>query len=177
MQNSTKQFLLTVAAGKRLIAKAVVSLEPVKKALSNYTIVITAGSTNGYVAEEMLSHIGQKGDFSKNSFVRGVNLGPGGKIEKGPYSGSDVVIEKGIWLKGKTINDVVSGMGSNDVIIKGANAVDAERKLAGVQVGNPVLGTSEPVLQANVGRRVQLIIPIGLEKTRFWQPCRNCVQS
>jgi hypothetical protein len=60
----TIQFPLTVAAGKRLIAKAVASLEQVRFALENNTILILAGTTNGYVAEELLSQTGQSGDFS-----------------------------------------------------------------------------------------------------------------
>lgn len=167
MQISTKQFMLTVAAGKRLIAKAVAAGEPVKKALDGHTIVVTSGSTNGYVAEELLTLIGQKGDFSKNSFLRGVNVGPGGKVEKGPFNATDVVIENGKWQREKTIFDAAPGLKNGDVIIKGANALNAERTLAGIQIGNPTFGTSEPILEAVLGRRAQLIIPIGLEKRIF----------
>ena len=167
MELRTKQFLLTVSAGKRLIAKAIPALEPVKRALKGHTVVIISGSTNGYVAEELLSLIGQRGDFSKNSFLRGVHVGPGREAEKGPYSATDVVIEKGQWVRGKTIFDAASGLGSEDVVIKGANAVDPVRKIAGIQVGNPMLGTSAPILQAVLGRRTQLILPVGLEKRVF----------
>lgn len=165
--DKTKQFQLTVAAGKRLIAKAVLQLEQVKKALNGHTIVIVSGSTNGYVAEELLSQIGQKGNFDKKSFLRGVNTAPGVKVAKGEYSGTDVVIENGVWVKGKTIFDAAPGLGSDDVILKGANAVEPDRKLAGIQIANPKLGTSEPILEAVLGRRTQLIIPVGLEKRVF----------
>src|SRR5688572_5431877 len=112
-QLKTKQFLITVPAGKRLIAKAVVSLEEIQKALESNTIVIVGGTTNGYVAEELLSLMGQRGDFSKEFFFRGVNLGTGKKINtQGEfYFNMDIVIEKGKWIRGKTIFDVVQDLG------------------------------------------------------------------
>lgn len=164
MNFSTKQYLLTVAAGKRLIAKATAALVPVKEALTGHTIVIVSGSTNGYIAEELLTLIGQRGDFCKDSFLRGVNIAPGRKVERGEYTGTDVVIESGSWVKGKTIFEVGPSLSSDDVIIKGANAVDGERKLAGIQIANPTFGTSAMVMQAVMGRRTQLILPVGLEK-------------
>ena len=164
MELQTKQFHFTVSAGKRLIAKSIITLEPIKKALNGHTIVVIAGSTNGYVAEELLTAIGQKGDFSKNSFMRGLNVGPGRKAENGAYNATDVVIESGLWVKGKTIFDVAADLGCDDVIIKGANALDLKRKLAGISIGHPALGTSGPILQAALGRKAQLILPIGLEK-------------
>ncbi len=48
------QFILTSAAGKRLIAKATASHPSIKKALKSGTVVIIAGTTRGYVAEELL---------------------------------------------------------------------------------------------------------------------------
>lgn len=101
-----KSFLITIPSGKRLIAKAVISLPQVKEALVNHIIVIISGSTNGYIAEEILSEIGQAEDFSKTSFMRGINWGPGKKTTAGNNSESDIVIEKGTWPKGKTIFDV-----------------------------------------------------------------------
>ncbi|GKU30503.1 hypothetical protein CFB3_26100 [Clostridium folliculivorans] len=164
----TNQFHITVPAGKRLIAKAVISLEQIKTALENNTIVIIAGSTNGYVAEELLLHIEQIEDFSRNTFFRGITPGPGKKIDTtGTYFNTDVVIEKGKWSKGKTIFDVAESLGKRDIIIKGANAIDSERMLASIQVRTPSLGPSGPMMQAIIGKRSELIIPVGLEKRIF----------
>ena len=160
----TKQYFLSVAAGKRLIAKAVVSMEEIKKALESHTVVVVSGTTNGYVAEELLKLTGQSGGFSKESFFRGINTGAGRKAIPGGFTGTDVVIEKGGWAKGKTIFDVASELSADDVVLKGANAVNTEQKLAGIQIGNPTLGTSAAVLRAAVGGRARLIIPVGLEK-------------
>jgi hypothetical protein len=76
----------------------------------------------------------------------------------------DVVIVKGCWEKGKTIADVVDSLKDGDVILKGANALDLARKKAAILIGHPRAGTIGLALPAVVGRRVRLIIPVGLEK-------------
>jgi hypothetical protein len=53
-----KQFVVTPSAGKRLIAKAIAQHPDVKGALKQGTVVIIAGTTNGYVAEEIFSALG-----------------------------------------------------------------------------------------------------------------------
>jgi hypothetical protein len=159
---STRQFLLTVSAGKRLIAKAVAALPQVKHALANGTIAIVTGTTNGYVAEELLRLTGREAEFSKESFFRGITVAPGRSA--GQRAEGDVVIEKGVWIKGKDIFAAAPAMVSGDIIIKGANAVDARRLQAGIQLANPTTGTSAPILQAVMGKRVELVIPVGLEK-------------
>ena len=50
-----KQFCLTTAMGKRLIGKAMVVHPEIQQVLQKGTLVIIAGSTNGYVAEEILT--------------------------------------------------------------------------------------------------------------------------
>jgi hypothetical protein len=75
-----------------------------------------------------------------------------------------VVITKNVWQKGKTIFDVIDDLKEGDVILKGANALDLHRKQAAILIGHPKAGTIGVALQAVVGRRVKLIIPVGLEK-------------
>ena len=76
----------------------------------------------------------------------------------------DVVIAKGVWQRGKTIGDIVDTLKEGDVILKGANAIDLTRKQAALLIGHPKAGTIGLALPAVVGRRVKLIIPVGLEK-------------
>ncbi|MCW4053637.1 MAG: hypothetical protein NWE84_01785, partial [Candidatus Bathyarchaeota archaeon] len=66
-----KQFLVTPSAGKRLIAKALATHAAVSNALKNGTIVIVAGTTNGYVAEEIFKTLGGFTVFSRKRFFRG----------------------------------------------------------------------------------------------------------
>jgi hypothetical protein len=165
-----KQILLTVAMGKRLIGKAVAVHPAVISALQKGTVVIVAGTTNSYVAEEILESIGRKDKFSRQRFFRGISLPPRYKTtDAGRLAGDnefpgDVVIRDGLWQEGKTINDVAAELKEGDVIIKGANALDIVHKRAAILIGNPQGGTITVALSAVVGRRVRLIIPIGLEK-------------
>jgi hypothetical protein len=76
----------------------------------------------------------------------------------------DVVITKGVWQKGKALANVVDSLKEGDVILKGANALDLDRKQAAVLIGHPKAGTTGLTLPAVAGRRVKLIIPVGLEK-------------
>ena len=164
------QAMLTVAAGKRLIGKGLASHPDIKKALDEGTIVIIAGTTNGYVAEEILKLTGQGGDFNRSRFFRGVTMPPAHKVsvsgrltDKRGFPG-DVIIRKGKWIKGKTINEIASELIEGDIILKGANALDSTSRRAAIIIGNENGGTIIPVLQASIGRRVRLIIPVGLEK-------------
>ncbi len=180
----TQQQFLTVSAGKRLIAKAVLALPEMVAAWENGTIVVMAGSTNGYVVEECLRKAGVDLPFDRTSFVRGVTTAPGRKIPEragayGTASGNDpnqpgspskpvfpgdLVIERGAPRFGQTIFDVAAGLKAGDVVLKGANAVQLSRRQAGILIGHPEMGTIGPILQAVLGRRVSLVVPAGLEK-------------
>jgi hypothetical protein len=164
-----KQFLITTSAGKRLIAKALATHPTILNALKNGTLVIVAGTTNGYVAEEVLKTLGVSG-FSRKRFFRGITMPPNktvtaeGRLADESQFPGDVVIVKGVWQKGKTIADVVDSLREGDVILKGANALDLVRKQAALMIGHPKAGTIGLALPAVAGRRVKLMIPVGLEK-------------
>lgn len=165
-----KQYTLTTAAGKRLIGRALSSHPDVVSVLKSGTLVIIAGTTNGYVAEEILSSIGQGEGFNRRRFFRGITLPPShsttesGRLPDESEFPGDVVIVNGIWQKKKTIFDVVDDLKRGDLILKGANAVNLSRKRAAILIGHPKGGTIGVALQAVVGRRVGLILPTGLEK-------------
>ncbi len=160
-----KQFGVTTSMGKRLIGKAMALHPDVKDVLKEGTLVIIAGTTNGYVAEEILKSLGQAEGFSREGFRRGMPVAPGAKIPQIDFPG-DVVISDGQWQKGKTIFDVADDLKTGDVVLKGANAFDT-RGQAAVQIGHPKGGTILAALPSVVGRRVRLIVPVGLEKRVF----------
>ena len=165
-----KQFALTPAAGKRLIGRATARHPAVQAALQACTLVIVAGTTNGYVAEEILTHLGSAGRFDRQRFFRGVTLPPAqvttatGRLPDESRFPGDVVIVDGQWQPGQTIFDVADHLKEGDVILKGANALDLARRRAAILIGHPKGGTIAVALQAAVGRRVRLILPVGLEK-------------
>jgi hypothetical protein len=164
------QVVMTPAAGKRLIAKALLTHAAVQSAVKLGTMVITAGTTNGYVAEELLKSLGQAEGFARNLFFRGITLphsqptNENGRLPDESKFPGDVILVKGVWQKGKTIFDVVDDLKQGDVILKGANAVDLSSRRAAILIGHPKGGTIIAALQAVVGRRVRLILPVGVEK-------------
>jgi hypothetical protein len=102
-----KQFLITPSAGKRLIAKIIANHPSIIKALKKGTLVIIAGTTNGYVAEEILKTHKIANDFSRKHFFRGITNSPTQKVtaegrlaDESRFPG-DVVIVKGVWQKKK----------------------------------------------------------------------------
>jgi hypothetical protein len=162
---AVKQLSVTTAMGKRLIGKAMAAHPAILEVLKQGTLVIIAGTTNGYVAEEVLAALGQADEFSREGFRRGVTVPPDAKAPSFPFPG-DVVLVEGRWHKGLTVMDVADALKEGDVVLKGANAFDACGKAA-VQIGHPRGGTILAALPAVIGSRVRLIIPVGLEKRVF----------
>ncbi|MBN1813422.1 MAG: hypothetical protein JXA14_16415 [Anaerolineae bacterium] len=168
-----KQFCVTTAMGKRIIGKGVAVHPDVRRVLEKGTLAIIAGTTNGYVAEEVLKSIGQAAGFSRVGFRRGVTVAPGAKTAQADFPG-DVVITDGQWQPGKTIVDVAGDLQEGDVVLKGANAFDLEGHPA-VQIGHPQGGTIMAAMAAVIGRRVRLIVPVGLEK-RVLEPVADLAE-
>ncbi len=160
-----KQFNLTPAMGKRLIGKGMAQHPDIQRVLQNGTLLIVAGTTNGYVAEEILTALGQAEGFSRVGFRRGVTTAQGAKLPKADLPG-DVVIVDGQWQPGKTVFDVAESLKAGDVVLKGGNAFDPYGQAA-VQIGHPQGGTVMAIVPTVIGRRVKLIVPIGLEKRVF----------
>ncbi|HJH30968.1 MAG TPA: hypothetical protein C5S50_01965 [Methanosarcinaceae archaeon] len=164
------QVTITPTAGKRLIARAITQHADVNKALSSGTVVIIAGTTNGYVAEEILELTNQNNGFVRKRFFRGITLpsnipttGIGRLSDESGFPG-DVVLVNGKWQKGKTVFDVIDDLKEGDIILKGANSVDLKEKKAAILIGHPKGGTIAISIQAVIGRRVRIMIPVGLEK-------------
>ena len=159
------QIRLTPAMGKRLIGKGMVVHPAIKTVLAEGTLAIIAGSTNGYVAEEILGSLGYADAFDRIGFRRGLTVPLGAAAPAMDFPG-DVVIRKGEWLKGRSIDDIVEELGDGDVVLKGGNAFDSRRQPA-VQIGGIAGGTALIAVSSVIGRRVQLIVPISLEKRVF----------
>lgn len=158
-----RQFVLTSSMGKRLIGRGMAAHPVIRAVLRKGTLVIVAGTTNGYVAEEILAAVGQAEGFTRVGFRRGVTVPPGAKPPPGQLAG-DVILVDGVWQKGKEIFDVAGDLKAGDVVLKGANALSPDGTKAAVLIGHPQAGTIGAALPAVFGRRVRLIVPVGLEK-------------
>ena len=151
------QVTLTPAESKRIIAKAVASMSVVKKALKNGIVIVSLGTTNAYVAEEI---VGKK--IKKNLFAAGMITPRGTCITQQNKRLKPVIIKRGK-VTNLQLTDVLDELESDDVFIKGANALDPDGH-AGVFVANPRGGTIGKALGVVRSRGVNFIVPVGLEK-------------
>jgi len=151
---------LTVAQSKRLIAKGMVASSVFRDTCENGRVLIIKGTTNAYIVEEMIGET-----IDKLAFARGLTLPHGVRRRKpeGRVLG-DVLIDHGHIHVDVDMTEVVDDLGRGDLILKGANAIDYQRGLAGVLIGDPRSGTIGMALRKAVGSHVRLMIPVGLEK-------------
>lgn len=161
----THQYVLTPAMSKRLIGQGLSAHPAIAQVLKKGTLVIIAGTTNAYVAEEVLKGTGQGEGFARKGFRRGMTVPPGFNLAalRAEFAG-DVILTDGKYRPGKTIFDVADTLAVGDVVLKGGNAVNIARRTCAVYIGDRKAGTIGAALGAVVGRRVRLIVPIGLEK-------------
>jgi len=152
-------FVLTVAESKRLIAKAVAALPCVKRALEQGMVAICKGTTNGYVAEEILGR-----PIEKTKYITGTTQPAKGAPPLPEERLPDIVLRNGQPVDGLSVVQAIAQMRPGDVLIKGANALSPDRKLAGVLIGHPEGGTVGATLGHTYGRGIFRVFPVGLEK-------------
>ena len=152
------QVVLTVAQSKRLIAKGVAQLQMVQDRLQKGLIMISTGTTNAYLVEELL---GERMD--KRSYVTG-RVKPAGKRLRWPKLRHDVVLRDGQLDPTLDRFSAIEVMEAGDIFVKGANALNYRKGVAGVLVGDRRGGTIGGVIGPIIARRIRLLIPVGLEK-------------
>jgi len=158
------QVVLTVSESKRLIARAVSQMPQVKKVLEKGMLAIATGTTNSYIVEEILGK-----PIDKTSYRSGMVLPakPTGPLTLSPEIMPDVVLKDGEPVAELDRFSAVRQMQPEDVFIKGCNALNYPTRTAGILVGMEDGGTIGNTLGHIVGRRVELILPVGLEKAVF----------
>ena len=155
---------LTPSESKRLIAKGVTNLEEVQLALKHGTIIITLGTTNAYVAEEILNALpGSEREIDKQRYAAGVITSEGTCIVPKADREKEVLITDGK-ISNEDVEKAIEVLSPEDVFIKGANALDAT-KTAGILMAHAAGGTIGAALGTVMARGVNFIIPIGIEKT------------
>jgi hypothetical protein len=138
-------FVFTPAESKRLLAKAVAALPEVQHARTHGRLIIGNGTTNAFIAQELLGE-----DFSPWRFSAGVIAGGALAVTDGATRLPPVALKAGQpfaegWVA------LLQEFEEHDVFIKGGNAVDPE--------GN--VGALYGIMAA---RGARLIAPVGLEK-------------
>lgn len=149
---------ITPSEAKRLIGKAVASMEPVLNAMKKGIIVICLGTTNAFVAEEIIGkEIREKGKFAIGIIT------PRGTCVTDPSSRMKELVIRDGKVTELTMKDVLDELGPDDVFIKGANAIDPLGN-AGVFLGSQTGGTLGMSIGILLSRGVKVIVPVSLEK-------------
>jgi hypothetical protein len=154
---------LTSSESKRLIAKGVARLPEVSKALKNGLVIIGRGSTNAFIAEEILGiSIKAKTDEYCRGLIVGGELRTNTKTAAERTIGNDFVLRHGK-VDSSTPQGVIKEFGPDDIFIKGANAVDSTGDAAVLAAGADG-GTIGWALLPVTARSAHLIVAVGLEK-------------
>ena len=159
MESTHKAWVsLTVSESKRLIAKGLEKYPPIEQHLDSGTIIITKGTTNTYVAEELLNTKLGSGDFVYGHILPNEER----KLDRS-HTRPEVVL-----IDGKEDNTpyvlALSRMKEGDIVLKGANVINYEKGQAGVFIEHPTGGTVGNIMPKIEKNRLRLIIPVGLEK-------------
>ena len=160
MENdSLKKLLVTLtpAEGKRLIAKGLLATEKIQNALNHGYLCITLGTTSSYLVEEIL------GEYDKTRHIAGVVVPKGLSVVKGDVRHSDAIFHKGEYIEGKKVADILDELGPEDVIVKCANALDANL-VPMVLLAHPTGGSMGSFIGAASSRNITLVMPAGYEK-------------
>jgi hypothetical protein len=152
------QIVLTVAESKRLIAKGVTQLGIVQDRLQRGLIMVSSGTTNSYLVEELLGE-----QIDRRSYVTG-RIKPSGKDLHWPALRQDIVLRDGQLDPELDRFSAPRAMEAGDIFVKGANALNYYRGVAGVLVAHREGGTIGGVIGPVIARKVHLLIPVGLEK-------------
>lgn len=154
-------FSLTVAEGKRLVAKGVAAMPCVTRAMEQGTIVVTRSTTSGYVLEELLGE-----EIDRARFVTGKTI-PSAHPERGKMLSAE--IPEAVLCGGKLVEDydpdaLPGELSAGDVIVKSPNALDYRRGVVGYLIGATSGGTVDRYLGHCHGRHMHFVAPCGLEK-------------
>ena len=149
---------LTVAESKRLIAKGIVHHPQVKAAMEKGIIVITNGTTNTYLAEELVGLSEPRGSFVTGHIVPQNRESISKGLSMLPYI--TLVDGKQVSLSS---DEAINRTQKGDVVFKGANLLNYEKKQAGVCIGGESGGTMARIRDTEA----HVIVPVGLEKEVF----------
>ena len=152
-------FTLIPAESRRLIAKAVVQMEQIKIARQEAYIILNGGTTNGYIAQEL---VGMR-DLEPQKFTAGTNthrlLCVTDADKRTPFP---IILYKGE-RSSKTLPEALQDFHIETVLIKGANAVDPEGNVGVITSGFDG-GTIGATYGTATSQGLKYIFAVGLEK-------------
>lgn len=149
--------VLNSTTAKRLIAQGVAAHPLVTAATSKGTVIVTLGTTNGYVAAELLCAPVDQGAFAAGVIDNRWN------INARLGEASDLVLKDGKQIPFDE-KSVITGLTAGDVVIKGGNALDPFGTV-GVLLAAATGGTVGRYVPTAIARGVDIVIPISLSKS------------
>lgn len=151
-------FALTPAESKRLIAKAVVRMPQMQTALEKAYVILGGGTSNAFVAEELLGTEIAPATFTAGICTNGLMCVTNPK-DRVPFP---IVLYKGQVVQ-KTIREALDDFHRETVVIKGGNAIDLEGNVGVITAGFDG-GTVPQIIGTVTSQGLTLIAPVGLEK-------------
>ena len=148
--------VLRPGAAKRLVAKGVATIPAVKNAMKNGTIVITLGTTNAFVAEELLAE-----PIDRNAFAAGF-IDDRFNVNARLGEMGEIVIRNGERTE-IDVQELLDSLTAGDVLIKGGNAIDPWGNV-GVLMSSAAAGTVGRYYSTALARGVDIVVPISLQK-------------
>jgi hypothetical protein len=152
-------FTLIPSESRRLIAKGVAAMKEIQDARESGYTIICGGTTNGYVAQEILG----VADIPPQKYTAGTIcsrvLCTTDADKRSPFP---IILFKGERVN-KTIPEALNDFHIQTVIIKGANAIDSKGKVGIISSGFDG-GTMGATLGTAVSQGLRYIVPVGLEK-------------
>jgi len=153
------EVVLTVSESKRLIARGVAGLPFVQEKMRHGIIVVTTGSTNGCIYEELTGR-----RIDRRAYITGRTTPAKAKAVWQTEPLPDLVLVDGKPAPDLNRFTAVDRMQQGDVYIKGANALNYGAGVAGITIGHPTGGTIGGAIGGIIARKLRLLIPVGLEK-------------
>jgi len=151
-------FTLTPAESKRLLAKAVVQMPEMRAALEKAYVILPGGTTNAFVAQELLGQDVVPARFTAGIVTHGLLC----VTNPGDRQTFPIILHKG-QVVNKTIREALDDFHRETVVIKGANAVDPQGHIGIVTSGFDG-GTVAAIWGTVTSQGLNIIAPVGLEK-------------
>jgi len=189
MQAST-QVVLTPTEAKRLLSKAVLDLDEVKRALDKGILIIHPSSTTIFMMEELgfkyspksehgiwiCGHISPRGLCAPRVVLDRVLEIEGYKADQYIF---DFVVRKGTpvpYGEESELGKIYEEMDSNGAYVKGVNAIDPDGKLGVLLMARSSGGSIGLTVKMQKEKGFSMIIPIGLEK-RITVPLEKAMKA
>ncbi|MGY4706784.1 hypothetical protein ACVNPS_03385 [Candidatus Bipolaricaulota sp. J31] len=151
--------VLSPWAARRLIAKGVAVHPPVRRALEEGLVVVSLGTTNAYVAEELSGESVEKERYRAGY----IDAREGLKALPAAERARPVVLYRGRHVDWGP-EEILERLSAGDVFIKGANVIDPQG-ICGVFASSPTGGTVGRFVAVAIARGAEIVIPISRSKS------------